>query len=111
MTTGRVRFCGADCSGCEAYRRFLAGDESGLVNPESGYRCCWLPRDYPQGRDCPIRTCCEEKGVRFCGECDRFERCVTIQEFYSKPGYDELKANMLKEMARGRDADGRNEKL
>lgn len=46
-----VRFCGADCSNCETYKRFLMGDESGLVNPENDYRCCWLPKNYPKGRD------------------------------------------------------------
>jgi hypothetical protein len=56
-----IRCCGADCSNCDVYKRFLAGDESGLANPETSYRCCWLPKDYPKGRDCPIRTCCEEK--------------------------------------------------
>ncbi len=95
-----IRFCGADCSGCDTHRRFLAGDESGLVNPETGYRCCWLPKDYPQGRDCPIRVCCEEKGVQFCGECTQFEDCARMQEFYSQPGYDELRERMLDEIAK-----------
>jgi hypothetical protein len=95
-----IRFCGADCSKCDAYQRFLAGDEGGLVNPETNYRCCWLPKDYPKGRDCPIRTCCEEKGVLFCGECSQFEECVRMQEFYSQPGYDELRSRMFAEIAR-----------
>jgi hypothetical protein len=43
-----IRFCGADCSNCDAYKRFLAGDESGLVNPETNYRCCWLPKNSTQ---------------------------------------------------------------
>ena len=29
-----IRFCGANCGDCDKYRRFLAGDESELVNPE-----------------------------------------------------------------------------
>jgi hypothetical protein len=95
-----IRFCGADCSGCDTYRRFLAGDESGLVNPETRYRCCWLPKDYPQGRDCPIRVCCEEREVQFCGECAQFEGCARMEEFYSQPGYDELRKRMLEEIAR-----------
>ena len=40
-----VRFCGADCGDCEKYRCFLAGDESGLVNPENQYRCFRLISD------------------------------------------------------------------
>ncbi len=90
-----IRFCGADCSTCDTYRRFLEGDESGLVNRETGYRCCWLPGDYPRGRDCPIRMCCEERGVRFCGECDLFEDCARMRRFYAQPGYDELRRRML----------------
>ena len=93
-----VRFCGADCSNCETYKGFLNGDESGLVNLETNYRCCWLLRDYPKGKDCEIRTCCEEKGILFCGECSRFEECVRMKEFYSKPGYDKLKKKMLEEI-------------
>jgi hypothetical protein len=95
-----IRFCGADCSGCEAYQGFLAGDESGLVNPESEYRCCWLPASYPGGRDCPIRTCCEERGLTFCGECTQFAECTRMAEFYAQPGYDRLRKRMLAEVAR-----------
>jgi hypothetical protein len=96
-----IRFCGADCSHCDTYHRFLAGYEDGLVNPGTNYRCCWLPKDYPEGRDCEIRTCCEERGILFCGECDQFEGCSRMREFYSKPGYDELRRRMLDEIAKG----------
>jgi hypothetical protein len=67
------------------------------VNLENDYRCCWLPKDYPKGRDCEIRTCCEEKEILFCGECSQFEGCVRMKEFYSKPGYDTLEKRMLEE--------------
>ena len=97
-----IRFCGSDCSACDKYKRFLADDESGLVNPENNYRCCWLPKDYPRGRDCEIRTCCEEKGIAFCGECGQFEGCARMTEFYSKPGYDALRRRMFDEIAQGR---------
>ena len=97
-----IRFCGADCSTCDSYLAFLAGDESGLVNPETGYHCCWLPGNYPLGKDCPIRICCEEKGIPFCGECDELEECTRMAEFYSQPGYDALKSRMLAEVARRR---------
>jgi hypothetical protein len=94
-----IRFCGADCSKCDTYKRFLAGDESGLVNPENNYRCCWLPKDYPKGRDCPIRICCDEKEVLYCGECSQPDECITMQEFYSQPGYDKLKRRMFEQIA------------
>jgi len=94
-----IRFCRADCSNCDTYKRFLAGDESGLVNLEIYYRCCWLPKDYPKGRDCPIRVCCEEKGILFCGECSQFE-CAGMKEFYSKSGYENLRRRMLEEVKR-----------
>jgi len=91
-----IRFCGADCSNCDTYKHFLAGDETGLVNPETNYRCCWLPEDYPRGRDCPIKTCCEEKEILFC----EIEECARMKEFYSKPGYDKLRRRMLEEVAK-----------
>ena len=95
-----VRFCGADCSDCETYQGFLAGDESGEVNAETGYRCCWLPTSYPEGRDCPIRVCCEERGILFCGKCGQLEQCARMAASYSQPGYDELRRRMLDEMER-----------
>ncbi len=95
-----VRFCGADCTHCDAYKRFRAGDDSGVMNPETGYRCCWLPQSYPKGVDCPIRVCCEEKGLLFCGECTQFEECGQMAGFYAQPGYDKLKSQMLEEVAK-----------
>ena len=95
-----VRYCGADCTTCDAYKRLLVGDEGGLVNPETKYRCCWLPDDYPEGRNCLIKTCCEEKGILFCGECSQFEKCGRMKEFYAKPGYNELRRRMIEEIAR-----------
>ena len=71
-----------------------------MVNLENNYRCCWLPRDYLRGRECEIRICCEEEGILFCGGCNQFEECVRMKEFYSKPGYDELRKRMLEEVAR-----------
>lgn len=96
-----IRFCGADCGTCDTFERFLAGDSSGLVNTATGYRCCWLPQDYPAGMDCPIRVCCEEKGILFCGSCDEFQQCGRMREFYSKPGYDELRRRMLERVEAG----------
>lgn len=90
----------ADCGQCDTYKRFLVGDAGGVVNPETQYRCCWLPRDYPQGRECPIRTCCDDKEVSLCGECRQFETCERIQAFYAQPGYDRLRTRMLEEVAR-----------
>jgi hypothetical protein len=99
-----VRFCGADCSNCETYERFLAGDGGGVVNPETGYRCCWLPEDYPRGRDCPIRVCCEERGILFCGMCGQLEECARMEAFYAQPGYDRLRRRMFDEIERGKES-------
>lgn len=90
-----IRSCGADCSQCGTYELFLTGDESGLVNPQTGYRCCWVPADYPEGRDCPIRTCCERKAILFCGECDELKQCERMEAFYAQPGYDALRKRMF----------------
>jgi len=97
-----VRFCGADCANCDAYKRFLVGDDSKVMNPETNYRCCWLPKSYPKGIDCPIKACCDEKGILFCGECAQFEQCARMAEFYAQPGYDKLRSRMLEEVVRRR---------
>jgi hypothetical protein len=70
------------------------------VNSETGYRCCWLPESYPEGRDCPIRVCCEERDVLFCGACAQLEQCTRMEEFYTQPGYDELRRRMFDEIRR-----------
>ncbi len=98
-----IRFCGADCGHCDRYKHFLAGDESVLVDPDDQYRCCWLPRDYPRGRGCEIRMCCEERGILFCGECGQFEECARMDAFYSQLGYEECKKRMLEEVTRKND--------
>ena len=95
-----IRFCGADCGDCSTFERFLRGDHAALVNDETGYRCCWLPDDYPAGRDCPIRVCCEEKGVLVCGSCGEFAECARMREFYAEPGYEELRRRMLDQINR-----------
>ena len=97
-----VQYCGADCSSCDTYQRFLTGDESGAVNTETGYRCCWLPERYLDGRDCPIKQCCEGKGIPYCGMCREMERCTRMEAFYSQPGYGALKQRMLQEVERVR---------
>jgi hypothetical protein len=97
-----VRYCGADCGSCGTYQRFLTGDESDVVNSQTGYRCCWLPEGYPEGRDCPIKQCCEAEGVLYCGMCSEMERCTRMDAFYSQPGYDALKQRMLREVERVR---------
>lgn len=86
-----VRYCGADCAGCDTHVRFLVGDSSGLVNEETGYRCCWLPSSYPEGRDCPIKACCTGRGFEICGMCERFPDCELLRPFYAQPGYGALR--------------------
>lgn len=94
-----IRFCGADCGACETDERFLAGDTSGLVNPQTGYRPCWLPDDYPQGMACAIAVCCEGSGLLFCAECDQFNRCELVRAFYAQPGYEKLRERMLEALS------------
>jgi len=90
-----IQCCGADCGQCDTFKRFLAGDASRLVNPQTGYRCCWLPVDYSEGRDCPIKACCRQKGIPFCGECNQLHQCERMQAFYAQPGYDAFRKRML----------------
>jgi hypothetical protein len=95
-----IRFCGAVCDDCYTYKRFLTGDKSGIVNPETGYRCCWIPKAYRKGKDCEIKLCCEDRQLLFCGECQQLEECPRMREFYSQPGYAELKERMLRAAAK-----------
>lgn len=94
-----IQFCGANCRQCDTYRGFLGGNERGLVNPETGYRCCWLPADHgwwaSLGRDCPIKTCCERRAILFCGECEQFSDCDRMEAFYAQPGYEALRRRMF----------------
>lgn len=60
-----VRFCGADCSNCETYKRFLMGDVSGLVNIENNYRCCWLPKDYQEVRTVELECVVKKRRYYF----------------------------------------------
>ncbi len=38
----------------------------------------------------------------FCGQCNQFEKCEIMKEFYLKPGYDELRRRMLNEISKRR---------
>ena len=95
--------CGADCS---QFKLFLTGDLSGLVNPETDYRCCWLPVDYPEGSVCPIAACCRQKALLFCGECDQLDRCERMEAFYAQPGYDVLRRRTLGAVSGGVESAG-----
>lgn len=97
-----IRLYEMDRRNCDTYKSYLEGDESKIINPENNYRCCWLSKDYPKGIDCPIRICCEEKNIMFCGQCNQFEKCEIMKEFYLKPGYDELRRRMLNEISKRR---------
>jgi len=91
-----LRYCGADCTTGDTYVRFGSGDSAGLVNADTGYRCCWLPSSYREGRDCPIKACCVGRGFDLCGECDRFDRCGLLRPFYAQPGYHALRDRMIR---------------
>ena len=90
-----IRHCGADYTGRKTYVRVLAGDQSRLVNADTGCRCCWLPPSYPEGRDCPINSCCVGRGLDLCGECDAFPGCELLRPFYAQPGYDALRDRVI----------------
>lgn len=94
-----IRYCGVDCWECRTFTRFLAGDGGGLVNQESDERCCWLLDEFPVGRDCVFRTCCEDRGLDLCGRCGEFESCVAIQSFYAQPEYERHRRRMERMLA------------
>jgi hypothetical protein len=45
----------------------------------------------------------------FCGECDQFETCDKVGEFYSQPGYDKLMTRMFDAIERRRETAKGNE--
>jgi len=90
--------CGLDCSECGAYKVTMFGDleeagkmaefwrHNGWIGPDDGAEAvlranpvckgCWDNADCVikcgcgNGRD--FRACCNEKGIRHCGECGAF---------------------------------------
>jgi hypothetical protein len=69
--TGLISYCGLYCSGCRSY---LKGKCPGCDGNE---KATW----------CKIRTCCKEKGIKSCADCNEFSNpaeCKKFNNFVSK---------------------------
>lgn len=70
--------CGAFCGTCPVYKNDLCkGCKIGYKTGE---------RDLAKAK-CKMKICCLQKGLISCADCDQFETCSTLNEFYSKKGY------------------------
>ncbi len=69
----------------------------GILCNECGYKvevncqgCVNIDKPF-WGEECPVKSCCEEKGLSFCGECDTFP-CEILNQFaYDKEQGDDGK--------------------
>lgn len=66
--------CGICCSQCE---RSAEVGCTGCANMDKPF---W-------GGDCPVKTCCETKGLEHCGQCREFP-CVQEAEMGKDMGFD-----------------------
>ena len=83
-----IAFCAIRCHECDAYKATMANDEEALERIAKEWstetlwftakdvRCCGCgaPKKavFAWARDCPLRTCCVEKGYDHCTECPDF---------------------------------------
>jgi hypothetical protein len=80
-------YCGLYCPGCGAYQATATG--KGIEYEPGSFTTCrgcnssevsiWC-------RDCGIKTCARERGLRYCLECDSYP-CEQAQSFRDDPDY------------------------
>lgn len=102
--------CGIDCSECAIYK--AANDPEGAVrlaeswraggHPEAKpewFRCqgCHGDRSLRWTENCQIASCCDEKGLQNCGECDEFP-CSPYEKWAESPEHHRLAYERLKAM-------------
>lgn len=77
-----LSFCGIYCGGCRNYKENM--------------NCMGCRYEEELVNDCPTRTCCKDKGLLHCGECELFP-CNEINQFYydGKPSHELAYQNML----------------
>lgn len=78
MSIKKIGCCGAYCGSCKSYKENLClGCKLGYDNGE---------RDISKAK-CKIKICCVQKGFNSCADCDLYNSCNIIQDFYGKNGY------------------------
>ncbi|MFA6976753.1 MULTISPECIES: DUF3795 domain-containing protein [unclassified Mesotoga] len=110
-----IAFCGIDCTQCETYRATLANDDSlrretanrwtkdfGFDIAFSEINCCGCHSDirFKLCDGCPFKSCCEEKGISNCGECDKYP-CKTLERFLRSLPRAKLRLDLVHEQRYG----------
>ena len=83
-------YCGLYCGGCQAYQETTSEAKAGAEPTE---RCLGCASDVvaPWCRECAIRDCCKEKGLRYCLPCNEYP-CDKLRAFTDDPRYPYHKA-------------------
>jgi hypothetical protein len=108
-----IAYCGIDCSECPAYSATISGDEeeirkvakewstdSLIFKPEE-IHCMGCNQDevvFSLFRECPIRSCCRDKGYENCAYCDDYG-CDNLKMTFektpsAKERLDEIRKNL-----------------
>lgn len=81
----------------------LSCGECGYREPMSCPGCTKMDRPF-WGESCPVKGCCEERGLAHCGECPDFP-CALLNQFaYDKEqGDDGARIRRCRQWAEGRE--------
>jgi len=111
----KVGYCGLDCEACpvfiaratnddelrvktakewsELYAEYLGKDS--LKPADMNCNGCHSENAVFIGcRSCPIRKCCQEKGIGNCANCNEYKSCEMIKGFFSVPSHEKAKVNL-----------------
>ena len=108
-----IAYCGIDCSECPAYLATQKNDKKALKKVAKEWSDESMPfklediycdgcnqngRIFSWCNECPIRSCCSEKGFENCAYCDDYF-CDNLKMTYdrtpsAKETLDEIKANL-----------------
>ena len=78
MSVEEIGCCGAYCKTCPAFRdKTCKGCKVGYESGERDIRTA----------KCKMKICCISKKRRSCAECDEYDTCSILNDFYHKDGY------------------------
>ena len=75
--TEKIGCCGAYCRTCREFLKTCKGCKLGYLDGSRELRRA----------KCGMKVCCLTKGHITCADCERAERCETLQGFLRHPGY------------------------
>jgi len=78
MSIEYIGCCGAYCATCPVMKQDLCrGCKLGYLSGE---------RDLNKAK-CKMKVCCIKRGYQTCADCEEYESCAVLLEFFSKNGY------------------------